>query len=59
MTARYQAQYRDGYYIVVDTETGQTVPPDPEHYKIYRDGYLWDYAAASAARDLNAAEQGS
>lgn len=50
---RYQARYRDGYYVVVDTATGDVVPPDPGHYKKYKDGYLWDYAAASVAHDLN------
>lgn len=51
---RFHAQYRDGYYVVVDTATGAVVPPEPGHYKRYRDGYLWDSAAFFAARDLNA-----
>lgn len=51
---RYQARYRDGYYVVIDTQTGEVVPSDAEHYKRHRDGYLWDYAAVYAARDLNA-----
>jgi hypothetical protein len=50
---RYVARYRDGYYVVIDTHTGDVVPPDPGHYKKHRDGYLWDYAAGYAARDLN------
>lgn len=50
---RYQARYRDGYYVVRDMWTGAIVPPEPGHYKRYRDGYLWDYAAGYAARDLN------
>lgn len=52
-TEQFRAEYRNGYYVVVDTETGATVSPPPGHYKAYRDGYLWDYAAAFAARDLN------
>ena len=51
---RYYSTYRDGYYVVIDSETGAVVPPEPGHYKRHRDGYLWDYAAAFAARDLNA-----
>jgi hypothetical protein len=51
--ARYQGRYRDGYYVVIDTDTGRVVPPDPGHYKKHRDGYLWAYAAAYAADDLN------
>ena len=51
---RYAARYRDGYYVVIDTETGDVVPPEPGHYKKHRDGYLWDYAAAYAAAGLNA-----
>ena len=50
---RYVARYQDGYYVVIDTETGETVPPPQGHYKAYKDGYLWDYAAAYAAQDLN------
>jgi hypothetical protein len=50
---RYQARYREGYYVVIDTATGAVVPPDSGHYKRYKDGYLWDYAAAYAARALN------
>jgi hypothetical protein len=55
---RYQARYRDGYYVVIDTTTGDVVPPEPNHYKRHEDGYLWDYAAVFAARDLNAASAG-
>jgi hypothetical protein len=54
-TERYCAQYREGYYVVVDTTTGLVVPPDPGHYKKYRDGYLWANAAASEAHRLNEA----
>lgn len=54
-TDRYHARYRDGYYVVFDTTTGEVVPPDSGHYKKYRDGYLWDYAAASEADRLNRA----
>ena len=50
---RFKARYRDGYYVVVDTTTGEVVPPEPGHYKRHRDGYLWDYAAAYAAEALN------
>lgn len=50
---RYAARYRDGYYVVIDTATGDVVPSDPGHYKRHRDGYLWDNAAASEARRLN------
>jgi hypothetical protein len=61
---RFQARYRNGYYVVIDTQTGEVVPPDPGNYSLYRDptgaapdGYLWDYAAAYAARDLNTTER--
>lgn len=50
---RYQARYRDGYYVVIDTTTGQVVPSPRGHYKKYRDGYLWDYAAMGEAKTLN------
>ncbi len=53
-TDRYEAHYRNGYYVVVDTGTGKVVPSPKGDYKQYRDGYLWDYAAIFAARDLNA-----
>lgn len=53
---RYEAWYQDGYYVVIDTTTGKVVPSPKGHYKKYRDGYLWDYAAVYAARDLNAEE---
>jgi hypothetical protein len=51
---RYRPIYRDGYYVVIDTTTGSVVPSPADHYKKYRDGYLWDYAAYSAAQELNA-----
>lgn len=51
---RYQARYRDGYYVVVDAETGSVVPPPAGHYKQYRDGYLWNNAATLMANQYNA-----
>lgn len=51
---RYEARYRAGYYVVIDTESGAVVPAPRKHYKRYKDGYLWDYAAAIMARDMNA-----
>jgi hypothetical protein len=50
---RYVSRYRDGYYVVIDTTTGNVVPSPPNHYKKYRDGYLWDYAAFYEAQRLN------
>lgn len=50
---RYIARYNDGYYVVIDTATGNVVPSDPGHYKRHKDGYLWDSAAVSEADRLN------
>lgn len=50
---RYQARYRNGYWVVIDTTTGETVPPPSGHYKAHRDGYHWDYAAGYEALRLN------
>ena len=50
---RYVARYHEGYWRVIDRETGKVVPPPSGHYKRHKDGYLWDYAAAFAAADLN------
>ena len=50
---KFYATYRDGYYVVMDRDSGKVVRSDPGHYKRYRDGYLWDYAAVSEADRLN------
>jgi hypothetical protein len=51
---RYVAKYKDGYWVVIDTATGEVVPAPAGHYKRHKDGYLWDYAAALEAAALNA-----
>lgn len=56
---RFQARYREGYYVVIDTQTGTVVPPDPGHYKRHKDGYLWAYAARYAAQALSDREGAS
>jgi hypothetical protein len=52
-TERYYAKYQEGYYVVVDSKTGTVIPPDPKHPQRYRDGLLFDYAAAHIAHLYN------